>query len=87
VRKYAMFLGFVITVCAINTTVWAILSHIQHTPEGLPHRLKFELYSIQGEYSQPNCPGQHVESLEVDGRLFFLGCYGDTTGDANAGPQ
>jgi len=34
-----------------------------------------ECYSIQGVYSQLGCPGQHIETVDVDGQSFFLGCY------------
>lgn len=43
-------------------------------PAGLPHRQSWELYSIQGEYSQFDCDGKQQETVEVDGRTFFLGC-------------
>lgn len=35
-------------------------------------------YSIQGEGSQPGCPNQHIETVDVNGQSFFLGCYGST---------
>lgn len=38
-----------------------------------------QCYSIQGVYSQLNCPGQHVETVEVNGQSFFLGCYGESS--------
>jgi hypothetical protein len=44
------------------------------TPAPLPHRAQWELYSIQGVYSQIGCPGQHVETISIDGHTFFLGC-------------
>lgn len=49
--------------------------------EGLPHRQSWELYSIQGVYSQQSCPGQHPEWVEIDDQRMFLGCFGDTTND------
>lgn len=49
-----------------------------HRPEGLPHRLKYELYSIQGETSYLGCPGQHPEWIEIDDHQFFEGCFGDS---------
>lgn len=42
--------------------------------KSLPHRQKWELYSIQGEYSHLDCPGQYVEWMDIDGQVFFLGC-------------
>lgn len=34
-----------------------------------------DCYSIQGLYSKPGCPGQRVETVEVDGRSYFLECF------------
>lgn len=33
-------------------------------------------YSIQGVYSQLKCPGQHIQTVEVNGNSYFLSCYG-----------
>lgn len=53
------------------------------TTKSLPHRATWELYSIQGVYSQLQCPGQHAETMEIDNITFFLGCYGDTKQDSD----
>ena len=33
-----------------------------------------QCYSIQGLYSQPNCPGQRPWYVEASGQEFFMGC-------------
>lgn len=33
-------------------------------------------WTLQGEHSHLGCPGQYVETVEVDDQTYFLGCYG-----------
>lgn len=62
---------------AVFLAVAIALMGLSHHVRQLPHRQQWELYSIQGIYSQLECPGQHIETVDVDGRSFFLGCYGE----------
>jgi len=35
-----------------------------------------QCYSIQGVYSQLNCPGQHTDFIVIDDHIYFLMCWG-----------
>lgn len=33
-------------------------------------------WTLQGEHSHLGCPGQYVETVQMDNQTFFLGCFG-----------
>ena len=53
---------------------WLLILSLVGCSQSLPHRQPWELYSIQGLYSQPSCPNQTPYYLTVDGTEFFLMC-------------
>lgn len=72
---------FVLLTVAMQADMYALRHNTWWYTPPLPHRHRWELYSIQGLYSQRSCPGQHVETMQIDDHVYFLGCYGDTTHD------
>ena len=48
-----------------------------HAAAGPHHKhYQWQSWTLQGEYSHLKCPGQYHEWVDVDGKVFPLGCFG-----------